>query len=81
MEMKKLGANIAKRSAIIAITTSSSINVKPLLCFLNVKPQNCIVISLLLFTLFPLPLPKGWSITFILTADVLGHNLLFDFLI
>jgi len=35
----------------------------------------------LLFFFFSLPEPKGWSIAFILTEDVLGHNLLFYFLL
>ena len=56
----------------------------PVLLGLNdptLLPGGAFLFAILLFILFPLPEPNGWSITFIFTADVLGHNFPLAFVI
>src|SRR3990167_6524359 len=38
-------------------------------------PGGAFLFAILLFALFPLPEPNGWSTTFTLIGEVLGHNL------
>src|SRR3989344_5051486 len=44
-------------------------------------PGGAFLFAILLLILFPLPEPNGWSIAFIFTADVLGHNLFRAFIL
>src|SRR3989344_5554236 len=45
----------------------------------TLAPGGAFLFAILLFFLFPLPEPNGWSTAFILTADVLGHSLFLVF--
>src|SRR4030042_86511 len=47
----------------------------------TLAPGGAFLFAILLLILFPLPEPNGWSIAFIFTAEVLGHNLFLAFII